>query len=132
LAVVDNNPWAIFAALHGDDRFAADDPTPERPDQIELRLDADTTWPVGEVPDPLSRAIYNSNCVIVGAVDGEALVAAVIGALPPELRLMCSFATALRYSPRRPFRLMCLGEDPQLCRRLSRQGYQVFDHSAND
>ncbi|MGB6043258.1 MAG: hypothetical protein WBF93_08900 [Pirellulales bacterium] len=129
LAVVDNNPWALFAAAFRDDLFAVGDSVPESLPPVEIPIDAELTWPVCEIPASVPGAMPSNNCVIVGAVDREAVVAGVVAALPRDQRLTCSFATALRHSPRRPFRLMCLGEDPKLCRRLMRQGHQVFDQT---
>lgn len=50
----------------------------------------------------------------------EALFAGILNCLPPACRPALSFSTGLKFSSRRPFRMVALGPDPQEQRRLER------------
>jgi hypothetical protein len=53
--------------------------------------------------------------------DGPRLIAALFSRLTPGRRLHASFCTGLRFSPCRPFRVFCLGDNAPENRRLARQ-----------
>jgi hypothetical protein len=58
----------------------------------------------------------------------DRLVAGLFNLLPAECRTEFSFTTGLKYSPRRPYRLFSLGNDPTQSLRLKRQeGVAVVD-----
>lgn len=75
----------------------------------------------------LEALLHADQLAIVGAHDYERLFAGLINCLSPERRIECSFATGLRCSPRRPFRLISIERDPGEFRRLARQGISIFD-----
>jgi hypothetical protein len=49
---------------------------------------------------------------IAGACRPASLMAGLFSCLPPECRLEFSFSTGLKFSPRRPFRMVALSDDP--------------------
>ncbi len=62
----------------------------------------------------------------VTAAQSSRLISGLFNCLPVECRTEISFTTGLRWSPRRPFRLVCLEPDPAEIRRLERQQGPVF------
>ena len=61
----------------------------------------------------LVQTARNALCLaIVGAEQPGPLFAGLFNCLPPECRLEFSFSTGLKFSPRRPFRLVALSDDP--------------------
>jgi hypothetical protein len=60
----------------------------------------------------LVQAALNARAVaLVGGPPAEHLIAGLINCLPPECRTEFSFSTGLKFSSRRPFRLIALAED---------------------
>lgn len=76
-----------------------------------------------------------AQCPAVGLVAGPRgcrVVAALVECLPLDARAEFSFSTGLKFSPRRPYRLICLPADPAECRRLERRhDVTVLDLSAD-
>ena len=61
----------------------------------------------------LVQAARGSVCLAVAAGHRSApLMAGLLNCLPPECRLEFSFSTGLKFSPRRPFRVVALSGDP--------------------
>ncbi|MCE5303079.1 MAG: hypothetical protein LLF97_08220 [Planctomycetaceae bacterium] len=61
----------------------------------------------------LIQAARDAVCLaLVGRRPIEPLLAGLFGCLPPECRLEFSFSTGLKFSPRRPFRILSLSDDP--------------------
>jgi len=61
----------------------------------------------------LVQAARDAVCLAVsGAAPAVQLIAVLFSCLPPECRLDFSFSTGLKFSPRRPFRLLALPHDP--------------------
>jgi len=61
----------------------------------------------------LLQAARQATCAAVGGKpSSEQIMAGLLNCLPPECRLMFSFSTGLRYSPRRAYRWLSLPEDP--------------------
>ena len=59
------------------------------------------------------QAARNALCLAVaGTRLSVPLIAGLFSCLPPECRLEFSFSTGLKFSPRRPFRIMALSDDP--------------------
>jgi hypothetical protein len=59
------------------------------------------------------QAARNAVCLAVaGTRLPVSLMAGLFSCLPPECRLEFSFSTGLKFSPRRPFRIMTLSDDP--------------------
>jgi hypothetical protein len=69
-------------------------------------------------PGPESMAVLvhaacEARCLAVGGPPAPAaLIAGLFSCLPPECRLEFSFSTGLKFSPRRPFRIVALSGDP--------------------
>ena len=59
--------------------------------------------------------------ILVGVRKPEATVAGILNLLPLSSRRELSFATGLKYSPRRPFHLLIASEETPELRRLARQ-----------
>jgi hypothetical protein len=49
---------------------------------------------------------------VAGARQPAVLIAGLFSCLPPECRLEFSFSTGLKFSPRRPFRVVAISDDP--------------------
>ncbi|HBO44653.1 MAG TPA: hypothetical protein DD670_12120 [Planctomycetaceae bacterium] len=78
----------------------------------------------------VQAALSCPSLAIAGAVEPEHLIAGLLNCLPPECRTQFSFSTGLRYSPRRPFRITTLADDPAELRQTQRrQGTTVLDAS---
>jgi hypothetical protein len=60
----------------------------------------------------LMQAVRDAVCVAVSGTPSPAeLIAGLFGCLPPECRPEFSFSTGLKFSPRRPFRIVALSGD---------------------
>jgi hypothetical protein len=71
----------------------------------------------------LHTALTTQAIGIVAGDRGPGLVAALINCLPLECRTEFSFTTGLRFSPRRPFRVICLPNAATDNQRLQRQQF---------
>ena len=61
----------------------------------------------------LVQAAREAVCLVVSGTRSAAeLIAGLFSCLPPECRLEFSFSTGLKFSPRRPFRIVTLSDDP--------------------
>jgi hypothetical protein len=61
----------------------------------------------------LLQEVCNAVCLaLAGSSRPERLMAGLFSCLPQECRLEFSFSTGLKFSPRRPFRLVSLSDDP--------------------
>lgn len=61
----------------------------------------------------LVQAVRDAVCLaIAGTRNPVPLIAGLFSCLPAECRLEFSFSTGLKFSPRRPFRLVALSDDP--------------------
>ncbi len=71
----------------------------------------------------LVESVLTAACTVagIGGASAEQLIAGLLDCLPLECRTAISFSTGLRYSSRRPFRLLSLSSDPATRRRLARQ-----------
>ncbi|NIP86419.1 MAG: hypothetical protein GTO03_12955, partial [Planctomycetales bacterium] len=114
LESVSGNPWVIWEAADREGAFLGRDFWSDSLPPLPLTVSADPARVPREVPPELLRALATGRCGVVGVEDPEALVADVLAALAPCQRPACSFTTGLRHSPQRPFRLMCLEEDPHI------------------
>lgn len=68
----------------------------------------------------LQAAVDSMTIAVRGGPPPEALFAGILNCLPPPCRTEFSFSTGLKFSSRRPFRMVALGNDPQEERRLRR------------
>jgi hypothetical protein len=66
-------------------------------------------------PENMAAVVQGARTAVCLAVAGASspvqLLAGLFSCLPPECRLEFSFSTGLKFSPRRPFRIMVLGGD---------------------
>jgi len=70
----------------------------------------------------LVHMVCQSTCLAVaGAPSAEQLIAGLFNCLPPECRTEFSFATGLKFSSRRPFRIVALSDDKAEQRWVSHQ-----------
>lgn len=61
----------------------------------------------------LVQAVRDAVCLAVAGSDKPGpLIAGLLNCLPTECRLEFSFSTGLKFSPRRPFRIVVLSDDP--------------------
>jgi hypothetical protein len=84
-----------------------------------------------ELVAALIEKLLGDACVaIVGGPPPENLIAAVLSCFPPECRCEFSFSTGLRFSRRRPFRIIFAPDDPKELKQFIRQsGCVPFDLS---
>jgi hypothetical protein len=76
----------------------------------------------------VEKILGESSVSIVGGPPAESLIAAVLSCFPPECRCEFSFSTGLRFSRRRPFRIIFAPEDPKELKQFIRQsGCVPFD-----
>lgn len=68
----------------------------------------------------LQAALDSVTLAVRGGPAPEALFAGILNCLPPPCRTEFSFSTGLKFSWRRPFRMVALGPDPQEQQRLRR------------
>lgn len=133
LARFANNPFALLNAAFAQGSVRVHEKIPEALEAFrlagraaavdqallsQLRAEPGVTW-LGAL---LDAAIASPALAIVGGSQPLRLVAGLINGLPVECRTHFSFSTGLKYSPRRPFRVLCLNDDPVEMRRLARLG----------
>ncbi len=137
LARFANNPFALLNAAFAQGSVRVHEKIPEALEAFrlagraaavdqaalaQLRSEPGVTW----LAALLEAAIASPAIAIVGGNHVLRLVAGLFSALPVECRPHFSFSTGLKYSPRRPFRLLCLSDDPVEIRRLSRLGERTL------
>ena len=132
LAQFGNNPFALLQAAIALGEVCVHEKIPKRLDPFLLEAEArwvDKNWLAQLIRHPgpvwlgamLQTALTTPAVGIVGGDRGASLVAALMHCLPVECRPEFSFSTGLRFSPRRPFRVICLPNHPADNRRLQRQ-----------
>ncbi|HEX5446142.1 MAG TPA: hypothetical protein VFW87_20105 [Pirellulales bacterium] len=137
LARFANNPFALLNAAFAQGSVRVHEKIPEALEAFrlagraaavdqaalaQLRSEPGVTW----LAALLEAAIASPAIAIVGGNHALRLVAGLFNALPVECRPHFSFSTGLKYSPRRPFRVLCLSDDPVEIRRLSRLGERTL------
>lgn len=139
-----NDPFLVLRALAASGRLIVHDLVPEtlpsvpllgRCDQPEATLLSQILDEVGSsIFDELAGAVATAPTVAVltnGHV--ERLFQAVLHSLTPAERLTISFTTGLKDSPRRPFKLFVLPNDPSHVRQSQRlNGARVIDLIGED
>ena len=141
LARFANNPFALMRAALAGGMLEIHDEVPRQLERLQLagraaavnqallsRLAADLG------PESLAMVVHgaleSTRLAISGAPSAEHLFAALISCLPPECRAEFSFSTGLKFSSRRPFRIVALSGDPSELRWVSHQeGVTVLDLS---
>ena len=132
LARFANNPFALLTAAFAQGSLKVHDPLPESlagfrlagkaaaVDQAllaQLLSDPGAAW-LGAL---VEAALRSTSLALIAGGNGIRLIQGIINCLPPECRTEFSFCTGLKHSPRRPFRILCLGDDPTDQRRVLRQ-----------
>jgi hypothetical protein len=132
LARFSNNPFALLNAAFAQGSLKVHDPLPEQlepfrlagkssaVDQallMQLFADPGAAW-LGVL---VEAALRGTTLALIAGDHGIRLISGIINCLPLECRAAFSFCTGLKQSPRRPFRIVCLGDDPNEQRRVLRQ-----------
>lgn len=118
-----NNPFALLKAALAGGMLEICDPLPTRLEPFPLvggatAVDQNLLTELASQPGPqamgaLVQAARDAICLAVsGLAAPEKLVAGLFNCLPLTHRTEFSFATGLKFSPRRPFRLIALPSDP--------------------
>ncbi len=118
-----NNPFALLKAALAGGMLEIRDPLPVRLEPVTLvgsatTVDQNLLIELANQPGPqaisaLVQAARDAVCLAVsGMAPPEKLIAGLINCLPLTHRTEFSFATGLKFSPRRPFRLVALPSDP--------------------
>jgi hypothetical protein len=131
LARFANNPFALLRVVQAGGLFRPFEDLPVRLDA--LRLDGRTTvvdtgllrqlcvYPGADWMATLVQAALDSaSTAIVGGPQAEHLIAGVMNCFPPECRAEIGFSIGLRFSSRRPFRLVAMARDPAEQQRMAR------------
>lgn len=127
-----NNPFALLAAAFAQGALRVCERIPETLEPIRLLGRATAVDPAALralacEPGPIwlgalvQAAVAGKQLGIAGGTQRQRLLAALVNCLPVECRPALSFSTGLRYSPRRPFRVVGVSDDPCEQRRLARQ-----------
>lgn len=140
----DNNPLLILRAIEAAGRAVVHDTMPPRLWSFPLvgragngdlgSLESLLSQLNPESLSGLAEAVLDNPCVAVSTpFPVRLVVATLLHLLPAEERLRVSFTTGLRHSPRRPFRLFLLPDDPAEKRQLQRQsGMTVVEVCAQE
>lgn len=136
-----NHAFAVLSAAFAQGSLRSLETIPDRLEPICLagraaaveaatveRLVADVGLPwLGAV---IEAALTGDSLALFGATAKPHLLAGLLYCLPPACRGEFSFSTGLKQSARRPYRIVCLGADYEMARRLARrQGPAALDLS---
>ncbi len=132
LARFANNPFALHYAAASQGGLRVYEHVPKRIEPLEMAGGAelvDTAFVqetavrvgVSRLAAFVDAALSHNPLGLAAGDEGPRLVAALVNCLPLNCRLEFSFTTNLKFSPRRPFRVLCLPDDPVERRRFGRQ-----------
>jgi hypothetical protein len=139
LARFAHDPFLVLRALAASGRLVVHDEVGEKLPTVPLLGRSDQPEPtlISQVLDEVGAKVFDD---LVDAVAGptsvavltsghvERLFQAILHAFSPEERLTISFTTNLKDSPRRPFKLFVLPNDPSLVRQSQRtSGAKIID-----
>ncbi|MEE8452782.1 MAG: hypothetical protein V3R99_12735 [Thermoguttaceae bacterium] len=134
-----NNPFALARAARASGVLDVRSRIPSRLEPVALAggatpVDQTLLTRLAAQPGPerlamfLHRALESSCLAVAGKPSAEQLIAGLISCLPPQCRTEFSFSTGLKYSSRRPFRIVALSEDKAEQRWVAHQsGVSVLD-----
>jgi hypothetical protein len=122
LARYGNNPFALVRAATANEAWQLDDPHQTRLASLAITggaapvdeplIEQLAIYPGAENMAALVQAACEATCLAVsGNPSPTLLIAGLFSCLPPECRLEFSFSTGLKFSPRRPFRIVALSGD---------------------
>ncbi len=131
LARFANNPIALLRAALTNGSLRLYERVPERLSAINLPgkaavLDSALLSRLAVTPGVdwlatlLQAAMQSVSLGIAGGPPAEHVIAGILNCLPPACRTEMSFSTGLRFSPRRPFRLVALSGESQEQERVER------------
>jgi hypothetical protein len=125
------DPFLVLRALAASGRLVVYDNVPEKLAQVPLLGRSDKPDPslIAQVLDEVGTGVFEELVAAVGSPSSvavltsghvERLFQAVLHAFKPDERLNLSFTTNLKDSPRRPFKLFVLPNDPTIIRQSQR------------
>ncbi|HID77947.1 MAG TPA: hypothetical protein EYP56_18370 [Planctomycetaceae bacterium] len=131
LARFANNPFAVVRAAEAAGAMKLHGRVPPRLPPFALpgraaAVDAALLLKVGKAPGPewmaavVQATLLSQTVAIAGGPPSRDVIAGVINCFPPQYRSELSFSTGLRFSPRRPFRLVGLADANEERRRVRR------------
>lgn len=131
LARFANNPFALMKAALANGSLSVHKEVPRDMQPVSLpgRAAAVDTGLLAQLcanPGPqwmatlVQAALDSVSLAISGGPPAEQVIAGLLNCLPPECRTEFSFSTGLKFSSRRPFRLVALSSDPSEKRRAER------------
>lgn len=131
LARFANNPFALLRAALAAGVLLLHDKVPERLEPLRLAgraavVDQALLARLCANPGPdwlaslVEAALTSATVAVTAGPSAEHLIAGLVNCLPPECRLQFSFSTGLKFSLRRPFRVIALAEDEEERHRVKR------------
>ena len=131
LARFANNPFALWRAALGSGALRLYEKVPAQLEPIELAgrasaVDLSLLARLCVNPGPdwlatlLQAALESVSLVLAEGPPAEQVIDGLLNCLPPACRVEFSFSTGLKFSSRRPFRLVALSADPEEQRRVER------------
>ncbi|HUT93705.1 MAG TPA: hypothetical protein VMY37_29850 [Thermoguttaceae bacterium] len=131
LARFANNPFALLRAALAAGVLLLHDKVPERLEPLRLAgraavVDQALLARLCANPGPdwlaslVQAALTSATVAVTAGPSAEHLIAGLVNCLPPECRLQFSFSTGLKFSSRRPFRVIALSEDEEERHRVKR------------
>jgi hypothetical protein len=131
LARFANNPFALVRAALASGAMQVHDQIPQRLEPLRLAgraavVDAALMARLASHPGPdwmaslVQAALDSVTIAVVGGPPADHLIAGLVNCLPPSCRPEFSFSTGLKFSSRRPFRIVALSADAEEQRRVER------------
>jgi hypothetical protein len=119
-----NNPFALVRAALAAGALEVHDEIPKRLAPLRLAgrtsvVDSALLARLCANPGPdglaslIQAALTSTTVAVAGSLPPEHLIAGLVNCLPPECRPRFSFSTGLKYSSRRPFRVVAVSSDPE-------------------
>ncbi len=126
-----NNPFAVIKAALAAGLIRVYDEVPPRLEpfrlagrasMVDTSLLSELAANLGEkwMATLIQAALNSHTLALVGGPPPEHVVAGIFNCLPPRCRTEFSFSTGLRFSSRRPFRIVALSKDPEELHRVQR------------
>lgn len=131
LARFANNPFAVMRAATAAGAIQVHEEIPGELEPIDLAggtaaVDLSLLARLTANPGPdwmaalVDAALNSASVAVAGNPSAEQLIAGLLNCFPPECRTEFSFTTGLKFSSRRPFRIVAVGRDPEEQRRVER------------
>jgi hypothetical protein len=126
-----NNPFAVIRAATAAGAIQVHDEIPSQLEPLQLAggtatVDLSLLARLAANPGPdwvaalVDAALNSASVALAGVSSADQLIAGLINCLPPECRAEFSFTTGLKFSSRRPFRIVAIGSNPEEQRRVER------------